>query len=539
MEAKQETQQITRTRTVNSERPLSTSIISGVQNIDNEGETTIKDTNSIETSSRICTHRESYASSRTSATPIMSSYSGEASSMSTLYAPPINTHLPFDQQGEIAIDDWDLGVELQQRQSTTLSQKSPSLSLINTINMNVDMSLSLNLLFSNRPLHNNDANISSKSDVSISSSVISINGNISRVSSKAQLDDIILAEMVYGHVYREMGRVLSHPNFNTGETPFDPFLYMRISHHPLSLSTHPLLPPSLSFNPPNPPTLSNHPIHPPYQPTHSTLSTRLLTFSQTKPSTHLHAGLHISRPSSSGMSPRLSDSPQSIDNGSSRSGGHANGGGNGSSSGASGLFSKQHSYDMMGVPRNEEEEEEARVRRMKKSARSLSSSVPSSSSSAATTQARTTKNKTTFHTHNRDNGNNNHDYHASVKKNDVDGAGHDNDDNDDDDDLFPYNIDISIEKHKKKEEYDENVAVEKEEEDWSNLYQQLDRHRNPKYLLWIPAGTTFSLALFSTPVYLNILSTIINTSRHTYSHPTPHHTLSSTLTYDLIPSHPH
>ena len=42
---------------------------------------------------------------------------------------------------------------------------------------------------------------------------------IDRSIDQANLDDIILAEMIYGHVYRSMGRVLNQPNFNTGDPP--------------------------------------------------------------------------------------------------------------------------------------------------------------------------------------------------------------------------------------------------------------------------------------------------------------------------------
>ena len=182
------------------------------------------------------TQRESYGSSimssrRMSATPITSVHAGGGLSMSTVYAPPPEGN-DIDDWGEPDDDDDedDDGEEDRQHQPTSpLPQRSQSLSLTNTVGLNVDMTLPLNMIFPNHTLQSSDVNAlskSSKSDISNCNSINSIHCNISQTSSKALMDDVILAEMVYGHIYREMGRVLNQPNFNTGDPPRSHPIYM-------------------------------------------------------------------------------------------------------------------------------------------------------------------------------------------------------------------------------------------------------------------------------------------------------------------------
>ena len=54
-----------------------------------------------------------------------------------------------------------------------------------------------------------------------------------------------------------------------------------------------------------------------------------------------------------------------------------------------------------------------------------------------------------------------------------------------------------------KEDIDGKEGHEEEEENRTNLYQQLDRNRNPKYLLWILAGSNLCIFLYL-PIHLPI-----------------------------------
>ena len=228
----------------------------------------------------------------------------------------------------------------------------------------------------------------------------------------------------------------------------------------------------------------------------------------------VYAGLHISRPTSRGISPRQHSSSDSLispghfGNGGIGNG-SANGNGNGNGSGVSSLFNQRQFSDSMGVdssdmdprddhprdlyhPRNvtlqknEKIEEEGGVGRKKMSANTSSSPSPSAVAVAAAV-ARS----------------------RAAAYNHANNENNDSSNNDDDNDHLH-----ALKAPKEKEEI--------KEEGRANLYQQLDQHRNPKYLLWIFAGTIH-------PQYPSIpLSPQVKT---------PHSCALNSLSYPLNPPH--